>query len=149
MENKKKAIVVSVMGRLVKKTPSRHYWLYDGVKWVRLGLTRIADVLKISADVIKATIYTATKQVIENIATAEHDGSHASVLWYEAVGLTLFAVIYFICYRLAGEDEGFFMAVPISQGLALWVYHKITTAFRDYKGGQRYEKRYYRQVGQC
>lgn len=42
MENKKKAIVVSVMGRLVKKTPSRHYWLYDGTKWVRIGLTRIA-----------------------------------------------------------------------------------------------------------
>ena len=33
------------------------------------------------------------------------------------------------------DDEGFFVAVPISQGLALWVYHKITTAFKDYKGG--------------
>ena len=33
MTNKKKAIVVSIMGRLVKKTASRHYWLYDGAKW--------------------------------------------------------------------------------------------------------------------
>ena len=135
MENKKKAIVVSIMGRLVKKTPSRHYWLYDGTKWVRLGLTRIANELKISADVIKAAIYTATKKVIENIATSEHNGSMSSVLWYEAIGLTLFAVIYFICYSLAGEDEGFFISVPISQGLALWLYHKITTAFKRYKGG--------------
>ena len=135
MENKKKAIVVSIMGRLVKKTPSRHYWLYDGTKWVRLGLTRIADELKISADVIKATIYTATTQLIENIATVEHDGSHASVLWFEAIGLTLFAIVYFICYNLVGDNEGFFVAVPISQGLALWLYHKVTTAFKDNKGG--------------
>lgn len=133
MENKKKAIVVSIMGRLVKKTPSRHYWLYDGTKWVRIGLTRIADVLKISADVIKAAVFTATKKALASIATAEHDGSHSSILWFEAIGLTLFAVIYFICYTLAGEDEGLFMAVPTSQGLALWVYHKITTAFKSYK----------------
>ena len=135
MENKKKAIVVSIMGRLVKRTASRHYWLYDGAKWQRLGLTRIADILKVSTDIVKAAIYTATKKAIENIATAEHDGSHASILWYEVIGLTLFAIVYFICYSLAGPDEGFFMAVPISQGLALWLYHKITTAFRDYKGG--------------
>lgn len=135
MENKKKAIVVSIMGRLVKKTPSRHYWLYDGTKWVRLGLTRIADELKISADVIKAAIYTATKKALASIATSEHDGSHASVLWYEAIGLALFVVIYFICYSLVGEDEGFFVAVPISQGLALWIYHKVTTVFKEYKEG--------------
>lgn len=135
MENKKKAIVVSIMGRLVKRTASRHYWLFDGTKWVRLGLTRIADALKISADVIKAAVYTATKKALENIATAEHNGSMSSVLWYEAIGLVLFAVIYFICYSLVGKDEGFFIATPISQGLALWVYHKITTVFKSYKGG--------------
>ena len=135
MENKKKAIVVSVMGRLVKKTPSRHYWLYDGAKWVRLGLTRIANELKISADVIKAAVFTATKKALESIATAEHNGSMSSVLWFEAIDLTLFAIVYFICYSLVGEDEGFFIATPISQGLALWVYHKITTAFKNYKGG--------------
>ena len=135
MENKKKAIVVSIMGRLVKKTPSRHYWLYDGAKWVRLGLTRIADMLKISADVIKAAVFTATKKALANIAKAEHDGSMSSVLWFEAIGLALFAVIYFICYSLVGEDEGFFIATPISQGLALWLYHKITTTFKSCKGG--------------
>lgn len=133
MENKKKAIVVSVMGRLVKKTPSRHYWLYDGTKWVRIGLTRIADMLKVSTDIIKAAVFTATKKAIENIATAEHEGSHASVLWFEAIGLALFAIVYFLCYSLVGEDEGFFVAVPISQGLALWLYHKVTTAFKGYK----------------
>ena len=135
MENKKKAIVVSIMGRLVKRTASRHYWLYDGTKWVRLGLTRIADVLKISADVIKAAIYTATKKALASIATAEYEGSHSSILWFEAIGLTLFAVVYSLCYSFVGEDEGFFVATPISQGLALWLYHKITTAFKSYKGG--------------
>lgn len=135
MTNKKKAIVVPIMGRLVKRTASRHYWLFDGTKWVRLGLTRIANALKISADVIKAAVFTATKKALASIAAAEHDGSHASVLWFEAIGLALFAVIYFICYSLVGEDEGFFIATPISQGLALWVYHKITTVFKDYKGG--------------
>ena len=135
MENKKKAIVVSIMGRLVKRTASRHYWLYDGAKWQRLGLTRIADILKVSTDIVKAAVFTATKKAIENIVTAEHDGSHASVLWFEAIGLALFAVVYFICYSLVGEDEGFFIATPISQGLALWLYHKVTTAFKDHKGG--------------
>lgn len=133
MKNLKKFIVVSIMGRLVKRTASRHYWLYDGTKWVRLGLARIADVLKVSTDVIKAAVFTATKKALASIATAEHDGSHSSILWYEAIGLTLFAVIYFICYTLAGEDEGLFMAVPTSQGLALWVYHKIVTTFKSYK----------------
>lgn len=135
MENKKKAIIVSIMGRLVKRTASRHYWLYDGTKWVRLGLTRIATILKISADVIKAAIYTATKKALASIARADHDGSHASVLYFEAIGLTLFAIVYFVCYSLVGEDEGFFISVPISQGLALWLYHKVTTAFKGYKGG--------------
>lgn len=57
MTNKKKSIVVSIMGRLVKRTASRHYWLYDGAKWQRLGLNRIADILKVSTDVIKTAIY--------------------------------------------------------------------------------------------
>lgn len=61
MKNKK-AIVVSIKGRLVKRTASRHYWLYDGMKWTRLGLTRIANELEISADVIKAAIYVEAKK---------------------------------------------------------------------------------------
>ena len=67
-----------------------------------------------------------TKKVLASIVTAEHDGSHASVLWFEAIGLALFAIVYFICYNIVGEDEGFFLTVPISQGLALWIYHKVT-----------------------
>ena len=121
------------MGRLVKRTASRHYWLYDGTKWIRLGLGRIADALKISADIIKAAIFTASKKALASIAHAEKSGSHASVLYYEALALTLFALVYLVCYTLAGPDEGFFLTVPISQGLALWGYHKIVTAFK--KGG--------------
>lgn len=134
MENKKKATVVSVMGRLVKKTPSRHYWLYDGTKWARIGLNRIADLLKVSADVIKAAIFTASKKALASIAKAEKSGSHASVLWYEFLALTLFALVYLVCYTLAGSDEGFFVAVPVSQGLALWLYHKVVTCFKSKEG---------------
>lgn len=130
MTNKKKSIVVSIMGRLVKKTASRHYWLYDNAKWVRLGLAKIADLLKVSADVIKAAIFATTKKALASVAKAEHNGSHASVLYYEALALTVFALVYFVCYTLAGPDEGFFVAVPISQGLALWLYHKVVTAFK-------------------
>lgn len=57
MKNNKKAIVVSIMGRLVKRTASRHYWIYDGTKWARLGLKKIAEMLHVDADVIKAAIY--------------------------------------------------------------------------------------------
>lgn len=62
MENKKKAIVVSIMGRLVKRTASRHYWIYDNTKWVRLGLKKIAAMLHVDADVIKAAIYVEAKK---------------------------------------------------------------------------------------
>ena len=134
MKNLKKAIVVSIMGRLVKRTASRHYWLYDGTKWVRLGLTRIANILKISVDVIKAAVYTTSKRALASVAHAENTGSHASVLYYEALALTLFALVYLVCYSVAGPDEGFFMAVPISQGLALWLYHRIVTVFKSKAG---------------
>ena len=33
MENKKKSIVVSIMGRLVKKTASRHYYEATDPTW--------------------------------------------------------------------------------------------------------------------
>lgn len=134
MENKKKAIIVSIMGRLVKKTPSRHYWLYDNAKWVRLGLAKIANLLKVSVDVIKAAVFVAAKKALANVAKAEHTSMAASVLRREFLALTLFAVVYLVCYTLAGPDEGFFMAVPISQGLALWLYHKVVTRFKS-KGG--------------
>lgn len=42
MTNKKKTVVVAIMGRLVKKTPSRHYWLYDGEKHYQVA--RLYDV---------------------------------------------------------------------------------------------------------
>lgn len=100
MENKKKAIVVSIMGRLVKKTPSRHYWLYDGKKWQRLGLTRIADVLKISADVIKAAVFTATKKALASITTTEHDSSHTSILWFVSIGLTfVYCYLFYLLFH--------------------------------------------------
>lgn len=134
MTNQKKAIVVSIMGVLVKKTPSRHYWLYNGTKWQRLGLTKIAGLLKVSADIVKAAVFTAAKKALASVADADKVGSHASVLWYEALALTLFAVVYLVCYTLAGPDEGFFMAVPISQGLALWLYHKVVTCFKSKEG---------------
>ena len=60
--NNKKAIVVSIMGRLVKRTASRHYWIYDGTKWVRLGLKKIAEMLHVDADVIKTAIYVEAKK---------------------------------------------------------------------------------------
>ena len=62
MESKKKTIVVSIMGRLVKRTASRHYWIYDGTKWVRLGLKKIAETLHVDTDVIKTAIYVEVKK---------------------------------------------------------------------------------------
>lgn len=129
----KKSVIVAIMGRLVKKTPSRHYWLYNGKKWVRLGLTRIAEILKVSADIIKATIFTASKKALENMAKANKEGSHASVLWVEALVFVLFAPIYFLCSYLAGDNAGFLMASLLDGCLATWLYHKVTNRF--YKGG--------------
>lgn len=106
MKNLKKAIVVSVMGRLVKRTPSRHYWLYDNAKWVRLGLARIADLLKVSADVIKAAIYAATKKADQTKAEKAVKGLKywvnnvadkvdvAFLVFFIVLGVVLMAVAY-------------------------------------------------------
>ena len=133
MKNMKKAIVVTIMGQLVKKTPSRHYWLYNGKKWVRLGLTRIAELLKVPTDVIKATIFTAGKKALASMAKANKEGSHSSILWVELLVFTLFAPIYLLCTYLVGDDAGFLMASLLDGCLATWLYHKVTTRF--YKGG--------------
>ena len=106
MENKKKAIVVSIMGRLVKKTPSRHYWLYDGAKWQRLGLNRIADILKVSTDVIKAAIYvedkkastTATEKAIKGfkywIDNVADSVEIAFLIFFIALGVAIMVIAY-------------------------------------------------------
>ena len=129
----KKAVIVAIMGRLVKKTPSRHYWLYDGTKWARLGLTRISEILKVSADVIKATIFTAGKKALASMAKANKEGSHSSILWVELLVFVLFAPIYLLCTYLVGDDAGFLMASLTDGCLATWMYHKVTNRF--YKGG--------------
>lgn len=96
----RKNIIVAICGQLVKRTASRHYWLYDGTKWVRLGLTRIADVLKVSTDIIKAAVFTATKKALASIAKAEHDGSHASVLWFLSIGLTfVYCYLFYLLFH--------------------------------------------------
>ena len=106
MENKKKTIVVSIKGRLVKKTPSRHYWLYDGTKWVRLGLNRIANILEVRPDVIKTAIYvedkkdstTATEKAVKgfkywfyNIADSV---DIAFLIFFIAIGVAIMGLAY-------------------------------------------------------
>ena len=106
MENKKKAIVVSIMGRLVKRTASRHYWLYDGTKWQRLGLARIANILKVSTDVIKAAIYVEANKAstmamekavkgfkywIDNVADS---ADIAFLIFFVALGVALMGIAY-------------------------------------------------------
>ena len=82
MKNKKKAIVVSIMGRLVKRTASRHYWLYDGAKWQRLGLKKIAEMLHVDADVIKAAIYVEAKK---DSSTAMEKAAKGFKYWVDNV----------------------------------------------------------------
>lgn len=100
MENKKKAIVVSIMGRLVKRTASRHYWLYDGTKWQRLGLARIADILKVSTDVIKAAIYVEAKK---SSTTATEKAVKGFKYWIDNVAdsVDIAFLIFFIVLGVA------------------------------------------------
>ena len=106
MENKKKAIVVSVMGRLVKKTPSRHYWLYDGAKWQRLGLKKIAETFHVATDVIKAAIYVeankastmATEKAVKGfkywIDNVADSVDIAFLIFFIALGVALMGLAY-------------------------------------------------------
>lgn len=106
MENKKKEIVVSITGRLVKKTPSRHYWLFNGTKWQRLGLKKIAKTLNVDADVIKAAIYVEAKKDsptvmekavkgfkywIDNVADSV---DIAFLIFFIALGVALMGIAY-------------------------------------------------------
>ena len=100
MENKKKAIVVSIMGRLVKRTASRHYWLYDGAKWQRLGLARIANILKVSTDVIKAAIYVEAKKAS---TTATEKAVKGFKYWFDNVAdsVDIAFLIFFVALDVA------------------------------------------------
>ena len=103
MENKKKAIVVSIMGRLVKRTASRHYWIYDGTKWNRLGLKKIAEMLHVDADVIKTAIYVEVKK--DNTEKADKGFKYwfdnvvdsvdiAFLIFFIVIGVTLMGIAY-------------------------------------------------------
>ena len=106
MENKKKAIVVSITGRLVKKTPSRHYWLFNGTKWQRLGLKKIAKTLHVDADVIKAAIYveakkdstTATEKAVKGfkywVDNVADSVDIAFLIFFVALGVALMGLAY-------------------------------------------------------
>lgn len=96
MENKK-TIVVSIKGRLVKRTSSRHYWLYDGKKWVRLGLTRIANELKVSTDVIKAVIYVEDKK--DSTTVTEKAVKKGFKYWFDSADIAF--LIFFIVLGVA------------------------------------------------
>ena len=100
MENKKKAIVDSIMGRLVKRTDSRHYWLYDGAKWQRLGLKKIAEMLHVDADVIKAAIYVEAKKAS---ATATEKAAKGFKYWVNNVAdsVDITFLIFFITIGVA------------------------------------------------
>lgn len=106
MENKKKQIIVSIMGRLVKRTASRHYWLYDGAKWQRLGLKKIAEMLHVDADVIKAAIYveakkastTATEKAVKGfkywVDNVADSVEIAFLIFFIALGVALMGLAY-------------------------------------------------------
>lgn len=100
MKNKKKAIVVSVMGRLVKRTASRHYWLYDGAKWRRLGLKKIAKTLHVAADVIKAAIYVEAKK---SSTTATEKAAKGFKYWFDNVAdsVDIAFLIFFVALDVA------------------------------------------------
>ena len=100
MENKKKAIVVSIMGRLVKKTPSRHYWLYDGAKWQRLGLKKIAETVHVATDVIKAAIYVEANKAS---TTATEKAVKGFKYWFDNVAdsVDIAFLIFFIVLGVA------------------------------------------------
>ena len=100
MENKKKAIVVSIMGRLVKRTASRHYWLYDGTKWSRLGLKKIAEMLHVDTDVIKTAIYVEVKK---DSTTATEKAVKGFKYWFYNVAdsVDIAFLIFFIALGVA------------------------------------------------
>ena len=102
MENKKKAIVVSIMGRLVKRTASRHYWIYDGTKWVRLGLKKIAEMLHVDADVIKTAIYVEVKKA--STMTTTEKAANGFKYWF---------------YNIADSADIAFLIFFITLGVAL------------------------------
>lgn len=101
MENKKKEIVVSITGRLVKKTPSRHYWLFNGTKWQRLGLKKIAKTLNVDADVIKAAIYVEAKKASTMTTTEKAIKGFKYWFYNVADSVEIAFLIFFIALGVA------------------------------------------------
>ena len=62
----KNAEIREIAGRLVARDNSRHYWIFDGSKWVRYGLKAIAAILHLGMAIISAMfrMVNSTKQAI-------------------------------------------------------------------------------------
>lgn len=50
----KDAKIRQIGGRFVARDSSRHYWIFEGSKWVRYGLKSIATLLHLGAEIISA-----------------------------------------------------------------------------------------------
>lgn len=113
-------IVVSINGRLVKKTPSRHYWIFDGTKWQRLGLKKIAELLHVDGSVIKAAIDAAengcttaektVKPVFDNIAES------ALMIFFVIISAAIMGLAYATDDTTLGALD---IAMCLSVGLVL------------------------------
>ena len=144
MENKKKAIVVSVMGRLVKRTASRHYWLYDGAKWQRLGLKKIAETLHVATDVIKAAIYVEAKRAS---TTATEKAAKGFKYWIDNVAdsVDIAFLIFFIALGVAlmglayGTNDATLIALCAGFNTLMALYVGLLT-FDNYRAAVKFSE---------
>lgn len=104
----KNAVVKEIAGRLVARDASRHYWIFEGSKWVRYGLKSIAIMLNLAAEIISA-MFRMVKKGIEKQSFA--------------VGFCI-ACLFILCIiglSLAYQGDVLMMHGQIQKGIANFV----------------------------
>ena len=107
----KNAEIKSVAGRLVARDNSRHYWLFNGSKWQRLGLKAIATMLPLSIAVISVMfrMVNSTKQAVKHLPVTD---------------LAVYTVLFIICFigvSLACQGDVLMMQGHMHQGICQFV----------------------------
>lgn len=107
----KNATVKEIGGRLIARDASRHYWIFEGGKWVRYGLKSIATMLHLGMAIISAMfrMVNGTKQAVKHLPVAE---------------LVVYAVLFILCIiglSLACQGDVLMMQGHMHQGIVDFV----------------------------
>lgn len=105
----KNAQIKEIAGRLVARDASRHYWIFNGSKWQRIGLHAIAHMLHLGMAVISAMFRMANNsiQAVKHLPVTE-------LAVYVVMFTTLFVMSVVLAVNASTLAEMELSAIPVT-----------------------------------